>query len=89
MPATPVDPFSDIPAYRQVFNDLSRRLAAGEFPGRIPAERDLAHDYATSGKTIRHAIRLLRDAGLVKTASTRGTYNAGYNPADATDSDGI
>lgn len=80
MPATPVDPFGDKPAYEQVADDMTRRLASGEFPARLPSERDLSEEYLTSGKTVRHAVNVLRERGLVKTAGTRGTYNASWKP---------
>ena len=76
MSAVPVDPFASKLAYDQVADDLTRRITAGEFTGRIPSERYLADEYETSSKTVRKAIELLRERGIVRTAGTRGTYVA-------------
>lgn len=79
MPATPVDPFGEDLAYVQVADDLRRRIASGELTGRIPSERYLADEYETSVRTVRTAVGRLRSEGLLRTASTRGTFVA---PAD-------
>lgn len=74
MPAVPVDPFGAERAYVQVADDVQRRIAAGEFTGRIPSERYLADEYETSAKTVRSAMTLLKERGIVRTAGTRGTF---------------
>lgn len=56
---------SSIPLWRQVHDDLSRRLQSGEFADGVPGEFALASDYDVSRQTIRQALRGLRDAGLV------------------------
>lgn len=76
MPARPVDPFGEKHAYDQVADDIAHRINSGEFTGRIPSERYLADEYETSAKTIRTAMTVLRERGLVRTAGTRGTYVA-------------
>lgn len=74
MSAVPVDPFAPDRAYLQVADDVQRRIAAGEFTDRIPSERYLAAEYETSAKTIRSAMVVLKDRGVVRTAGTRGTF---------------
>jgi GntR family transcriptional regulator len=74
MPPVPVDPFASKLAYDQVADDLERRIDAGEFTGRIPSERYLADEYQTSSKTVRKAVEVLRERGIVRTAGTRGTF---------------
>lgn len=74
VPAVPVDPFGAELAYLQVAEDVERRIAAGEFTGRIPSERYLSDEYETSSKTIRSAMAVLKERGLVQTAGTRGTF---------------
>lgn len=73
-PAVPVDPFGAEHAYVHVADDMQRRIEAGVFTGQIPSERDLAEDYETSSKTIRSAMAVLKERGLVRTAGTRGTF---------------
>jgi DNA-binding GntR family transcriptional regulator len=88
MPARRVDPFSDDYAYVQVADDLARRIAAGEFTRRLPAERALAEEYGVAYATARKAIDVLRERGLVRTAKTRGTYVATWQPGDDGNDDG-
>src|ERR1044071_5301289 len=53
--------------YRSIADDLRPRVAAGEFAaGRLlPSEAALAAHYAASRITIRKALELLREEGLV------------------------
>lgn len=53
--------------YRAIGEDLRRRLQAGEFAaGRVlPSESELSASYAASRVTVRKALELLRDEGLV------------------------
>ena len=69
-----VDPDSPEQAYLQVANDLSRRIQAGEIRGRLTSERDLAGEYEVSYGTIRRAMGILRDRGLVVSVHGRGTF---------------
>jgi GntR family transcriptional regulator len=56
-------------AYRCVAGDIAARIASGEMhPGeRLPAERDLAERYETGWSPVRHALRALREQGLIAT----------------------
>jgi DNA-binding GntR family transcriptional regulator len=74
MPATPVDPFGQDYAYVQVANDVERRINAGEITGKLPSERSLAEEYEVAYTTVRHAMELLRDRGLIRTVHGRGTF---------------
>jgi GntR family transcriptional regulator len=53
--------------YRTIAGDLRERVAAGEFAaGRtLPSEAELSTSYGASRVTIRKALELLRDEGLV------------------------
>jgi DNA-binding GntR family transcriptional regulator len=68
-----------MPVYRQVAALLGARIAGGEFPpGRLlPSERELAAQYRVAVGTIRHALQLLREEGLIVTEPGRGS---GANP---------
>src|SRR5260370_37863296 len=74
VPAMPVDPFGAEPAYLQVANDVERRINAGEFTRKLPAERALAEEYGSADTTVRHAMAILRERGVIRTADGRGTF---------------
>lgn len=63
------------PRYRQVAEDLSKRIAAGHYKvgSRIPTEVELARTYSISRHTVREALRRLRDAGLIVQRKRAGT----------------
>jgi GntR family transcriptional regulator len=62
--------------YRQIAGDLRRRIQSGDpKPGeRLPSHKALAARYETSTETIRRALEVLADEGLVGSRSTLGTY---------------
>jgi DNA-binding GntR family transcriptional regulator len=80
VPAIPVDPFGDDYAYAQVANDVARRIKAGEIKDKLPSERDLADEYQVAYTTVRRAMEVLRERGLIRTAHGRGTFVAPNNP---------
>ena len=63
-------------AYLRVADDIAARVASGELaPGaRLRAERDLATHYGVSYGTVRHAMEVLRERGLIETIHGRGTF---------------
>jgi DNA-binding GntR family transcriptional regulator len=70
----PVDPFGPEYAYKQVADDIQRRITAGEISAKLPSERSLAEDYGVAYTTVRHAMAVLRDRGIIVTVHGRGTY---------------
>jgi DNA-binding GntR family transcriptional regulator len=63
------------PAYRQLASILSSRIEAGEWrAGPLPSVKALQQDYGIGRDTVLHALRLLRDEGLIFTVSKRGSY---------------
>ena len=72
-----VDPDSPVLAYVQVADDLAGRISRGELAGRLPAERDLASEYGVAYGTIRRAMEVLRERGLVESVHGRGTFVKG------------
>ena len=74
MPARPVDPFGREHAYVQVANDVARRIRVGEITRKLPAERALADEYGVAYVTVRHAMQVLREQGLIVTIHGRGTF---------------
>jgi GntR family transcriptional regulator len=76
VPATPVDEFGDDYTYVQVANDVLRRIKAGEFRKKLPSERSLAEEYGVAYTTVRHAMEILRERGMIRTVHGRGTFVA-------------
>jgi GntR family transcriptional regulator len=66
-------------AYVAVADDIAERIASGELaPGtRLRSERDLAEIYGRAYGTIRKAMALLRERGLIRTVHGRGTFVVG------------
>lgn len=64
------------PAYVQVASHLRRMIAAGTYPpgSQLPPEAALSRAYGISGMTVRQAIGLLTDEGLVQRIQGRGTF---------------
>lgn len=70
-----VDPGLPVPAYRQLEAILRRRIEAGEWrTGPLPSVAYLQHEYSVGRDTVLHALRLLREAGLILTVPKRGSY---------------
>jgi GntR family transcriptional regulator/MocR family aminotransferase len=70
-----VDPYLPEPAYQQLAAILTQRIRAGEWPrGPLPSVKTLQQDYRVGRDTVLHALRLLRDDGLIFTVSKRGSY---------------
>jgi GntR family transcriptional regulator len=70
----PVDPFGAEYAYVQVADDVQRRITEGEISAKLPSERSFAEQYGVAYTTVRHAMALLRDRGIIITVHGRGTY---------------
>lgn len=71
-----LDPTDPRPPYQQVANSLraailTRALSPGE---KLPSGSQLAHRYSVARMTVQHAIRLLRDEGLVVSRQGSGVY---------------
>jgi GntR family transcriptional regulator len=69
----PLDRASGVPLWRQLHQDLLRRLAAGDFEAGFPGEVELQREYAVSRHTVREALRRIREAGLIDSGRGRTT----------------
>ena len=67
------DRSSATPLWAQVCDDLRRRIAHGEFESGFPGELSLTEAYDVSRHTIREAMRVLREEGLIRRERGRGT----------------
>lgn len=71
-----IEPLSATPVYVQVADAIAHRIASGELqPDRpVPSEAHLVQEFGVARGTVRHAIQILRERGLVVTVPGRGTY---------------
>lgn len=69
-------------AYNRIAAALRTQILSGERPhgARLPTERELCEDYQTSRITIRRALQILEDEGLVERRQGSGTF-VNPNPA--------
>jgi GntR family transcriptional regulator len=71
-----INPMGPDFTYIQVADHLAARIEVGEFEHKLPAERDLAEEYEVAYQTLRHAMKILRERGLIITRQGRGTFVA-------------
>jgi GntR family transcriptional regulator len=71
-----INPDSPELAYVQLANIMAAKIQAGEIKGRLPSERDLAVEYGVAYGTVRRAMGVLRERGLVVSVHGRGTFVA-------------
>ncbi|MGH3730653.1 MAG: GntR family transcriptional regulator [Micromonosporaceae bacterium] len=71
-----VDHLAPMSPYRQLAGILAARIERGEWePNRpIPSEARLVQEYGLARSTVRRAIAVLVEEGLVFVAPQRGTY---------------
>ncbi len=64
------------PIYVQIADVVAARIEAGEIPvdRPIPSELHLQQEFGVARDTIRAAVALLRDRGLVHTVMGKGTF---------------
>jgi hypothetical protein len=64
--------------YLVLADNITDRINNGDYTGCLPGQREMARDYGVSYGTMRHAMRLLHERGIVISRQGRGTY---INPA--------
>ena len=66
------------PKYLRIHAELRDRISTGRWPAGhpLPAQRDLAAEFGVSVMTLRQALQLLADDGLIHTRHGSGTYVA-------------
>ncbi len=71
-----IDPDGRLPAYLQLADILTERIRSGELPvGRmLPSEKALQQEFGVGRGTVRRAVAVLRERGLVDTVPQRGTF---------------
>lgn len=68
-----------LPLYHQVYRRMRDRIATGDLRvgTRLPAEDELARQMDVSRITLRHALKLLSEEGLIARVHGRGTFVSG------------
>lgn len=64
------------PKYQQLAAILRERLAGMEAGDPVPSEHELEQEFGLARGTIRKAITVLRDEGLIVTTRGKGSYVA-------------
>ncbi|KUO21471.1 GntR family transcriptional regulator [Streptomyces dysideae] len=71
-----IDREGPVPPYRQIADELRAQIGDGTIPvgRRIPSLVDLEQRYGVARDTLRKAVKVLRDEGLVETVQGMGVY---------------
>jgi DNA-binding GntR family transcriptional regulator len=66
---------SRIPSYRAIYDDISARIAGGEYGlgATLPREFDLAATFGVSRNTVRSALAMLEADGMIRRVRNAGT----------------
>ncbi|AQA25969.1 UTRA domain protein [Rhodococcus sp. MTM3W5.2] len=69
---------SRLPKYLAIYDDLRARIDTGEWQSddALPAQRELAASYGVTIMTLRQALQLLENDGLIETRPGAGTFPA-------------
>ena len=69
-----INPDSPEHTYVQLADLIEAEIRAGKLRGKIRAERDLAEECGVAYTTVRRAMAVLRERGLIKSIQGRGTF---------------
>jgi DNA-binding GntR family transcriptional regulator len=71
-----IDLRSTVPAYRQLADILRAQIESGKLEpdSPVPSETTLVQQYGVARGTVRRAVEVLREAGLIVTVQGRGSY---------------
>ena len=74
------------PAYLQIAEALNERLVSGIYPAGslLPSGSQLCVEFGVSPMTVRRALAILQDRGLVSGVKGRGTFARAVNLSDST-----
>ncbi|MBQ9502586.1 MAG: GntR family transcriptional regulator, partial [Lentisphaeria bacterium] len=61
----------------QIAESILAKIMSGELTGRLPAEQELARQCGVSPVTAAKALNILRDKGVVRRVTGRGTFVTG------------
>ncbi len=84
----PIDRYSiSRHAYEQLADTIAARIAAGYYHFKLPRELHIAEEFGVSYTTVRHAMAILRERGLIVSIHGRGTLVARPSPEIQADDD--
>jgi GntR family transcriptional regulator len=69
-----IDPNVPVPAYLQLAGILRVRIQAGDITGRLPSEKTLAQEFDLAQNTVRRALDVLREEGLITSVQGLGSF---------------
>ncbi|MCX5263661.1 GntR family transcriptional regulator [Streptomyces sp. NBC_00199] len=71
-----ISPDSPQYVYEQLAAIIERKIRSGEYPPgtRLPGELTMTHEHKVGPGTVRRALDILRDRGLVVTVRARGSF---------------
>lgn len=71
-----IDKNSYQPAYAQIADAIRQQIGLGHYPpgSRLPSESQLCHQFEVSSVTVRRAISVLVDQGIVVTTKGKGSF---------------
>ncbi len=77
----------DGPKYERVANLIEADIKSGELPPgkRLKPERELMTEFGVSYGTVRHAVKVLRERGLIQTQHGEGNFVRGTRPGAGTE----
>ncbi|WP_096272560.1 GntR family transcriptional regulator [Paucisalibacillus globulus] len=80
------DPKGKKPLYINVYDQLYKQIIDGNFPrnSKLPTENELAKSLGVSRVTLRQAISLLQDDGLIKSIQGKGNFITNPQPKNMT-----
>lgn len=79
-----IDREGPVPPYRQIADHLRARIADGTISvgRRIPSLVELEQQFGVARDTLRKAVQVLKDEGLVETVNGMGVYVIAQPPAE-------
>lgn len=71
-----IDPYSEVPLYRQLAAIIRARIESGELArlDPLPSESRLEQEYGIGRDSVRKALAVLREEGLIFTIQARGSF---------------
>src|SRR5579862_935026 len=81
------DPHSEVPLYRQLYEQIAVKIRSGLLPHgeRLPATRELAGVLGLNRTTIAAAYEMLESEGLIAGQVGRGSFVTGSSDSAAVD----
>ncbi|MER7403884.1 GntR family transcriptional regulator [Streptomyces sp. NPDC000070] len=83
-----IDREGPVPPYRQIADILRARIEDGSISTgrRIPSLVELETEFGVARDTLRKAVKVLKDEGLVETVTGMGVYVVGRRAGGSVDS---